>query len=205
MKSNYIRNGAKVLFNYAMSLIVFIIFLYVFLSITKDNFGKYLPLYSILIFLFMFLIVYSDMEMLGIKEKKPQNNMNPYPLKGLVYGLIGTAPIALMIGVAALINLGDLERIKHLAINCLLGPMYFFIKWLDESPVGYAAGLLLLPLIAMLGYLAGHYGFNITGKLKKKKVLAGKGFTKSPWNPSNVPAKKTGKKKSGTKKTSGGN
>lgn len=205
MKNNYIRNGAKILFNYFMALVVFLIFIYVFISITKDNFGKYLPLYSILIFLLMFLIVYSDMKIIAVKEKKPQNEMNPYPLKGLVYGLIGAVPIALITGIVSVISFGNqYDRIKHLAINSLLGPMFFLVKWLNESPAGYAAGILLLPLTAMLGYLAGYYGINIMSKLKKKKAVAEKGFTKSPWNPSNVPVKK-GKKKSGTKKASGGN
>jgi hypothetical protein len=205
MKNNYIRNGGKILFNYAMALIVFLIFIYVFLSITKDSFGKYLPFYSILIFLLLFLIVYSDVKMLAVKEKKPQNNLNPYPLKGLVYGLIGTVPVALIIGVVSVLDFGIYGNLKHIVINSLLGPMFFLIKWLNESIAGYAAGILLLPLIAMLGYLAGYYGINITSKLKKKKVVAEKGFKKSPWNPSNTPVKKTGKKKSGTKKTSGGN
>jgi hypothetical protein len=207
MKNNYIRNSAKVLFNYVMALIVFLVFLYVFLSIAKDNFSKYLPLYSILLFLLMFLIIYSDMKSLAVKEKRPQNEMNPYPLKGLAYGLIGTAPIALIIGAASVISFGDqsLDRIKHVVINCLLGPMYFLIRWLSESPAGYAAGILLLPLIAMLGYLAGYYRIDIMSRFRKKKAIAEKGFTKSPWNPSNVPEKKTTKKKSSTKKTSGGN
>ena len=205
MKNYYIRNGAKILFDYVMALVVFLIFIYVFISITKDNFGRYLPLYSILIFLLLFLIVFSDMKAIAIKEKKPQNEMNPYPLKGLAYGLIGAVPIALIVGVVSMISFGkQYDLIKHLGINSLLGPMFFLIKWLGESTAGYAAGILLLPLIAMLGYLAGHYGINIMSKLKKKKVIAEKGFTKSPWNPSNVPAGK-GKKKSGTKKASGGN
>ncbi len=207
MKNSYIRNGAKILFNYVMALVVFLVFLYVFLSITKDNFGKYLPFYSILIFLLLFLIVYSDMKILGVKEKKPQNELAPYPLKGLVYGLIGTAPIALIIGIASMVRIEnhDTERIRHVLINCLLGPMYFLIKWLNESLGGYVAGILLLPLLAMLGYLAGYFGFEIIGRFKKKKVVSEKGFTKSPWNPSNTPAKKTTKKKNDTKKASGGN
>ena len=204
---NYIKNSSKILFNYAMALIVFLIFIYVFISVAKENFGTLLPLYSILIFLFLFFIVYSETKNLAVKEKRPQNEMNPYPLKGLVYGLIATIPVAAIVGVAALVHFADqyAERIKHLVINSLLGPMYFVIRFLNESVAGYIAGMLLLPLVAMLGYLAGYYGINIMDRFKKKKVITEKGFTKSPWNPSNAPAKKTGKKKSGTKKASGGN
>lgn len=198
---DYVRNGAKVLFNYAMVLVVFVIFIYVLMSVTKESFNEWIPIYSILLFLFAFLIIYADMKKLAVKEKRPQYELHPYPLKGLIYGLIGIIPIALPVAAAALINLGSdiAERIKHLAINTFLGPMYFLIRWLNETPLGYAAAILLLPLIAMLGYLAGYYSINIMDKLRKKKVVPEKGFTKSPWNPSNTSGKGTGKKKSKVK------
>lgn len=203
---NYIRNSAKILYDYAIVLIMFAIFMYVFMSLTKENFNQWLPVYSFLLFLFAFFIIYSDMKSLAMKEKKPQYELNPYPLKGLVYGLIGTIPVALAVIVAALIHLGsvDVERIKHLAINTFLGPMYFIIRWLNETPIGYMAAILVLPLIAMLGYLAGYYGINIMSKLSKKKVIPEKIFTKSPWNPSSGSGKGSGKKKNKAKKVSGG-
>lgn len=203
---DYIKSSAKILYNYAMVLIVFVIFIYVFMSLTKENFNNLLPVYSILLFLFAFLIIYSDMKNLAIKEKKPQYDLKPYPFKGLVYGMIGIIPIAFPVAVAALIHFKDdtVERIKHLAINTFLGPMYFMIRWLNEAPIGYIAAILLLPLIAMLGYLAGYYGIDMTNKLKKKKVVPEKGFTKSPWNPSNTSGSGTGKKKKKVKKASGG-
>ncbi len=205
---NFIKSSAKILFDYAMVLIVFAIFIYVFMSITKDNFNTWLPYYCLLIFILAFYIIYTDMKNLAIKEKKPQYELNPYPLKGLIYGLAGTLPIALITAAAALVSLGNetAERIKHLAINVFLGPMYFLIRWMNETPLGYAAAILLLPLISMLGYLAGHYGINILDKLRKKKqVPVEKGFTKSPWNPSNTSVKGSGKKKNKVKKTPGGN
>lgn len=203
---DYVKNGVKVLFNYAIALVVFVIFIYVLLSVTKDKFNEWLPVYSILLFLFAFLIIYTDMKSLAVKEKKPQYDLNPYPLKGLVYGLIGIIPIALIVAVASWIHLGDdiAQHIKHVAINTFLGPMYFLIRWLDETPAGYIAAILLLPLIAMLGYLAGYYGINIMEKIKRKKVVPEKGFTKSPWNPSSASGKGTGKKKKKVNKASGG-
>ena len=138
------------------------------------------------------------MKSIAIKEKKPQYNLNPYPLKGLVYGLIGAMPIALIVAVASLISLkGEVAlRLREVAINTFLGPLYFLIRWLDESPIGYASAILLLPLIATLGYLAGYYGINITEKIFKKKPVPEKGFTKSPWNPSIGKEKKVKRKKS---------
>jgi len=197
----YFRNCAKVLFNYLSSLIIFVVFLYVFLSLTKERFGEFLPYYSLFVFLLTYFMIYGEMKRLAIKEKKPQYNLHPYPLKGLLYGLMGIVPVALPVAVAALINLGDpiAERIKHLAINTILGPVYFLIKWMNESVLGYAAAILIIPLISALGYLAGYFGIEIMSKIIKKKAPPEKGFTKSPWNPSNVPSKTSKKKKTGKK------
>lgn len=203
---NYIRNGWKVLFNYLITLVIFVIFIYVFMSITQDQFNKWLPLYCILLFIFLFILLYTDMKGLAVKEKKPQYDLHPYPLKGLVYGAVGTVPIAVIAAVASLIRLQDavIQHIKHVAINTFLGPMYFLIRWLDETPAGYVLAVLLLPVIAMLGYLAGYYGLNIMDRIKKKKPEQEKKFTKSPWNPSNANGKGIGKKKNKVKKPSGG-
>ena len=193
----FIKNGAKVLFDYIVVLIIFGVFIYPFMSLTGDNFNTWLPIYCFIIFLFAFLIIYGDMNRLAEKEKKPQYDLHPYPMKGLVYGLIGIIPIALIVAVAAMITLENVaaDRIRHLAINTFLGPMYFLIRWLNEAPIGYIAAILLLPLIAMLGYLTGYYGIHIINKLKKKKAVPEKGFTKSPWNPTNAPVKGPKKKK----------
>jgi len=194
---NYVKNGAKVLFDYAIVLIIFGILIYVLLIITKDSFNNWLPYYSLLLFLVAFLLIYTDMKSLALKEKKPQYDLHPYPFKGLVYGLIGVIPIALIVAVAAGIHLENdiAQHLKHVAINAFLGPMYFIIRWLNEAPVGYIAAIILLPLIAMLGYLAGYYGINIMEKIKKKKVVPEKAFTKSPWNPTNASGISKGKKK----------
>lgn len=202
---NYIKNSAKILYNYAIVLIVFVIFIYVVMSITKDNFWRWLPLYSFTLFLFAFFIIYSDMKSLAMKEKKPQYDLDPYPFKGLVYGLIGVIPIVLVVAVASLIHLENetAEHIKHVAIKTFLGPLYFFIKWINNAPIGYIISILLLPVMSMLGYLAGFYNINITNKLKKKKVVQEKAFTRSPWNPSNVSGKSSANKKKKVKKDQG--
>lgn len=201
----FIKGGAKLLYNYAMAVIVFLVFLYPFMGITNERFYTWLPLYCILIFMFMFLLMYGDAKEMAVKEKRPQNQMNPYPFKGLLYGLFTIIPIALVTGTAALIPLADpaADRIRHVAINAILGPVYFLAKWLDESLPGYAAAILLIPLTAMLGYLAGYFGINIMKKIfRKKEAVQEKGFTKSPWNP--TAGEKAVKKKKKGKTASGG-
>lgn len=182
---DWIKGGVKVLVGYAIGLLIFVVFIYVFLSITGTSFNAWLPLYSILLFLLTFAIIYSDMKKLAIKEKKPQYELHPFPLKGLVYGLIGFFPIALLETVFALIRFGTefAERVKHIGINTMMGPLYFIIRFAGESVPGYIAATLVIPVVAMFGYLAGYYGFELGKHFKKTPPPVQKEFKKSPWNP----------------------
>lgn len=196
--SSYIRNGARVLYNYALALILFIVFVYVFITITGNNFGKLLPLYSFIIFIFTFFIIYSEMKRLAQKEKKPQNGLNPYPLKGLVYGLAGFLPIAVLEVVSVFISFGSEfeNHLKHVVINAFMGPLFFIIKFFGEKPLGYIIATLIIPVVAMLGYMAGYYGVDIIKRIKKKeKKPEARGFEKSPWNPSSKAGSAGSKKK----------
>ena len=200
----YFRTGGKILYDYVMSLVIFIVFLYPFIGLAKENIYTWLPLYCIIVFLFTFFLIYFDMKDLAIKEKKPQYKLNPYPLKGLIYGLVAIIPVAVAAGVLSLLHFENsvADRIRHLSVNILLGPMYFIIGWMKESFFGYVIAILVIPILAMLGYLAGHFGINIFRTIfKKKEVVQEKGFTKSPWNPT-IDQKKTGKNKK--KSSSGG-
>lgn len=194
----YIKTGGKILYNYSMSLIVFVIFMYPFIALTKDKFYTWLPLYSIIIFILAFYIIYEDMKVLAFKEKRPQYDLNPYPMKGLLYGLFAIIPIVVVAGVLSLLHFESsiVERIIHVAINTLLGPVYFIIGWMKESFIGYAIAILMIPIIAMLGYLAGHYEIDVFKSVfMKKNASQEKKFTKSPWNPTIAKKEKTGKKK----------
>lgn len=195
----YLKTGGKILYDYTMSLIIFVVFLYPFIGLAKENIYTWLPLYCIIVFLFTFFLIYSDMKALSIKEKKPQYELNPYPLKGLVYGLVAIIPVAVVAGVLSLLHFEDsvIDRIRHVSVNILLGPMYFIIGLMKESFLGYTIAILMIAILAMLGYLAGYFGINIFKIIfRKKDVIQEKGFTKSPWNPTVAQKKKkTGKKK----------
>jgi hypothetical protein len=195
---NYIRNGARILYNYVLSLILFVVFVYIFITIAGNNFGNLLPLYSFIIFLFTFFIIYSETRRLALKEKKPQNGLNPYPVKGLVYGAIGFLPIAVLEVVSVFITFGSEfgNNLKNIALNTIMGPLFFIIKPLGEKPLGYAAASLIIPVVSMLGYMAGYYGFSVMKSLKKEdKKPKAKAFEKSPWNPSNKAKTSAGSKK----------
>ena len=183
---NYIRNSARILYSYALTLILFIVFVYIFITMTGNNFGKLLPLYSLIVFIFSFFIIFSETKRLGLKEKKLLNGLNPYPIKGLVYGIIGFMPVAVLEVVSVFISFGTEfeDHLKHVAVNAIMGPLFFAIKLFDEKPLGYVIASLIIPVVAMLGYMAGYYGFDIKIFKKADKKPETKGFEKSPWNPS---------------------
>lgn len=120
-------------------------------------------------FLLMFAIVYSDMHKFSQKEKRPQYNLNPYPLKGFVLGLLGFSPYILMEVIYLFIKFDDsiANRIRDLALNTLLGPMYSILKIGHESVLSYVIASSVVIVIAGLGYMAGFYGFVLKVYLKK--------------------------------------
>lgn len=199
---NYIKNGLKVLFGYCISLLIFVILIYFFFRLAKDSANQLLPFYSFLLFLMAFAIIYTDMKKLAEKEKRPQYDLHPFRLKGLIYGLMGFSPIILLEIISVFIVFGDpiADRIKHLAVNSLMGPLYFIIRAAGEKPIGYIMASAIIPVIAMLGYLAGFYGFIISKYFKKsdKNKPVRPSFTKSPWNPTNKVSSMPVKKKKRT-------
>ena len=158
---NYIKSGLRVFVDYVISLVVFVIFLYMFLAITKDNYSKWIPLYSFLNFLLLYAMLYSDLRKLAVKEKRPQYNLNPYPVKGLVLGLIGFLPLIVIQLIYPLIVFNDpvANRIKELVLKTLMGPVYFMVRLAGGTTVGYVVASLLVPLVSMFAYMAGFYGF----------------------------------------------
>src|SRR5690554_1542045 len=104
MLKNHIKGGLKVLGDYGAGLLIYFILLYTFIAITGEGFSAWLPVYSFIMFSIMALILYSDMWSLAVKEKKPQYNLNPYPAKGFVLGLIGFFPIIIILITAYVLN-----------------------------------------------------------------------------------------------------
>jgi hypothetical protein len=181
----FIKTAAKVLYDYIVVLILYLIVIYTFIAITKDRFIELIPYYGLVFLVFVFLLIYLDMNKIAVKERKPQYGYKAYPFKGFVYGLVGVIPLAVIVVIASLIQFQNtfLNNLRHIGINVLLGPMYIIIRWLKEEPVGYASALMVLPVISMLGYLSGYLG--IGKKQKIKNDTAEEKFVKSPWNPSN--------------------
>ncbi|MGI6668420.1 MAG: hypothetical protein ACOX4M_03025 [Acetivibrionales bacterium] len=126
----YIKCGARILYDYIISLIVFVVLLYPFIGLTGDRLYIWLPLYSFVMFLLAFCLIYMEMKDQGIKEGKPQNKMNPYPLKGLVYGLFSIIPLLVVFTVVSAIPIEDpvMNNLRHVAINAFLGTALLLLQ-----------------------------------------------------------------------------
>jgi len=171
---NLLKNSLKVLSDYAISLVIFGVFIVTFI--------EHRVIYSGVIFVIMCSIIYADMKQLAIKEKRPQYDLKPHTLKGLIFGLIGFSPFIILTLVYPHISFESelYNNLKRLIYNGLLGPVYFIAKLGGGSFAAYLTATLVVPVIAMLSYMAGYYGFNFPSLRKPKGKDGGKTDKKSP-------------------------
>ncbi len=184
----FVRKALKTSADYVIVLIIYVVFLYTFVAITGDKFYNWLPVYSAVSFLLLFLILYNDFKMLAMKERRPQYNLNPYRLKGLYMGVLGFLPIVIAVTVLFSIRFEDelSARLAELVAKGILGPVYFILRAGGETFLTYACAMFTVPAIAALGYLAGYYNFSIRKLFGgKKETTSGvdKAYEPSPWNP----------------------
>jgi hypothetical protein len=167
-----IKDSVKVLTSYLLAFLVFSIFLIVVISMTRTTESLYfwLPIYSFVNFLILFLAIYSDIKRLATIEKRPQYDLKPYPLKGLVIGIIGFLPVVLIEVIYPLIHIEDLvfKRIAHAALNTVMGPLYFIIRLGGGTTMSYVLASMVVPVLSMLSYMAGYYNIDM-GKLFRRK------------------------------------
>lgn len=170
--SSQIKRGLKITTDYLVSLLIFGIFSSIVFSIAKENIERGITIFSIVIFLVLFSMVYTDMSDIAFREKRPQYAINPPPYKGFLYGFIGIIPIFLLQLLYYIVNIpvnGDAEvllTLKRRILQALTGPLYWLASLISKEVYAYHLVLLLIPIIAGLGYLAGHHEFYILRKLK---------------------------------------
>ena len=183
----FLRNALRTSLDYLIVLVIFLVFLYTFIAITGEHFTKWLPFYSAINFLILFFILYGDYRQLAIREKRPQYEIKTYPLKGVPLGLVGCVPIVALFIILSVIKTDDelLARLMEIAIDGVLGPLYFIANAIGNSPYAYAVAILMVPVIVTLGYLAGYYDFSLRNALSGKKEVNSKdkAFKPSPGIP----------------------
>lgn len=185
-RKKFIKTSIEILTSYLSILLIFVLFLYVFLSFAKDNYSKWIPFYSFIHFLLLYILIYPNMKKTAQKEKKYQQHENQaYPLKGFWYGVVGFSPFILisLLYVLYVLYFGYLRPVE-VAYKTLIGPIYWVARVFGLTIPGYVICLLVVPIIAGIAYLFGYYDIDVLKKLGKKQPEQAKPFRKSPWNPS---------------------
>lgn len=162
-----IKRGLKVTGDYIVILIIFGIFSSIVFSLFKENLETGIIIFSVINFLLMFAMMYTSMRDTAVREKRPQYNINPPPYKGFMYGVIGILPVLLIQLVYYLVNVPEeFLTLKRRILQAFTAPLYWLAKLISHDEWAYHAVLLVIPVIAGFGYLAGFYDFYIMKKLK---------------------------------------
>ncbi len=163
-----IKRGLRITGDYLVTLFIFGIFSSIIFSIFKeDNVVTGITIFSFVVFFIMASMIYTNMGDTAFREKRPQYDINPSPYKGFIYGLIGIAPLFLIQLVYYLVNVPEeLLMLKRRILQSFTAPLYWFASIISHDEWAYHVALLLIPIVAGLGYLAGYHEFYIFKKLK---------------------------------------
>jgi len=162
-----IKRGLRITVDYVVALVIFGVFSSIIFSLFKNNIETGILIFSVLVFLIMAAMMYTDMIDTAFREKRPQYNINPPPYKGFMYGVIGTLPVLLIQLVYYLVSVPEeLQIFKRRVLQAFTAPLYWLARILSHDEWAYHAVLVIIPGIAGLGYLAGFYNFYILKKLK---------------------------------------
>lgn len=157
----YITGGWAVFKNYIFAMIFFYIFFIGFYS--KAG------LFSVLIFLVLVLLLYSEMAHRAGVDKRKYGRVQP--IDGVLYGAIAVAPVIVLQLVILLLSFDltviNFETLKFNLIKGLAAPMLFIARAGGYSVWGYAIAWAAIVLFSGLGYFAGYKGFDLNAYVRK--------------------------------------
>lgn len=166
--SSIIKRSLKVTASYITAFILICVFSASVFGLARENTPKAMPWLSFFTFLILFYGVYNEMRSLGVKESRPQYNINPSKFKGLLYGTIGVIPILIIQLIALAIRIDEpFEILKRRIFQLVSGPLYWLARLLGNEIYHYFASLVTIIVMAFLGYFAGYNKFYLTTWLKK--------------------------------------
>lgn len=166
--SSIVKRSLKVTASYITAFILICVFSASVFGLARENTPKAMPWLSFFTFLILFYGVYNEMRSLGVKESRPQYNINPSKFKGLLYGTIGVIPILIIQLIALAIRIDEpFEILKRRIFQLVSGPLYWLARLLGNEIYHYFASLVTIIVMAFLGYFAGYNKFSLTTWLKK--------------------------------------
>jgi hypothetical protein len=185
----FLRHALKVTTDYLAVLFIFIILSYPVVSMGGEEPGPAVRVVSVLLFLVLFALVYRDMNEVATRERRPQYGINPTPARGVLLGLVGLIPVWAVQGIVFLLPLSGNETFRTRLLQASSVPLYWLASLSGGHRGLYPALLLLVAVMAFLGYWAGLRDFflmqriyKLIGYTPKKRVrkprrkTGGKGF-----------------------------
>ncbi len=185
----FLKHAMKVTTDYLAVLFIFVILSYPVVSIGGENPAPAVRVVSLFLFLILFALLYRDMFDVATRERRPQYEINPTPVRGLLLGLAGLTPVWLVQGIIALLPVSGNETFRTRLVQAASVPLYWLASLIGGQPILYTVLLPLVAAMAFLGYWAGLKDFflmqrvyKLVGYTPKKRVrrprkkTGGRGF-----------------------------
>ncbi len=172
MNNYFIKTAFKVFTDYIITVFLFCVFLISLLLIANQDTARPILIgYSLVWFIMLMMMVYSKMKRVAQKEVIPQYELNPYSLKGFVYGLVAMIPnfIVAVLNAVLVFPSETFNARRLLAVKLFFGPLHSFIELTGDTVYSFFIVCLIVPIIACTGYLAGYYGIYPFAKMLGKK------------------------------------
>ena len=185
----FLRHAFKTTTDYLAILFIFVILSYPVISMGGENPAPAVRVVSVILFLLLFALLYRDMNEVATRERRPQYEINPTPLRGLLLGLVGLIPVWLVQLVIALLPLTGNETFRTRLLQALCVPLYWLVSLAGGQAILYVVLLPVVALMGFLGYWAGLRDFFLMQRIyrmigytpkkrarKQRKRTTGKGF-----------------------------
>jgi hypothetical protein len=166
--SSIIKRSLRITASYITAFILVCVLSASVFGLMRENTPQAMPWLSFFTFLILFYGVYTEMHSLGLKESRPQYNLNPSKFKGLLYGTLGVIPVLLVQLIVFVIRVSEhFEVFKRRIFQLVSGPLYWLARLLGNETRHYFLAVVSIIIMAFLGYFAGHHRFYITTWLRE--------------------------------------
>lgn len=164
-----IKRGLKISYDYIICFFIFLALSTPIITFTSEKTANYIRIVSFVVFIILVCMIYVNTRNFGIKENRPQYDINPKPYKGLLYGVIGTLPLIVVQLIIIALKLPEGTETFHRRLyQGFSGPFYWLACLLGNKTIHYVLSFLVLIIISFLGYYAGHKEFYITEVIRVK-------------------------------------
>lgn len=161
---DFFTKSAKTILDYIVTVGIYFIFFLPYVYLFGDHANDWLWLLSLVLLLFLSRLLFKDYKSMGRKASAKDNKLRLSAFKGFALGLAGIAPLILA-GLTYFIVKIDTPIVKEIVDygyrKFLFGPVYFIAALFGESLAGYAAAVLAIPIVTMLGYLSGFFSTSV--------------------------------------------